>query len=89
MRHQHPDDPMGTGLPLTPAYESWKAGLTAQITSRYPTVAADVIAAGPWLEVWEDRALRTLDALARWLIEARCAESGVPTPAPTRTEAPQ
>lgn len=84
---QHPDDPMGTGIPRTASYQSWKAGQAVLITSRYPTVAADVIAAGPWLEAWEDRALRTPDALARWLVEARCAELGQPAPAPTLTEA--
>ncbi len=79
---QHSDDPMNTGIPRTPAYRAWKSKLTALITSRYPTVAADVLAAGPWLEAWEDRAERTPDDMARWLVEARCAELGVPVPAP-------
>lgn len=77
-----PEDPMGTGVTQTPAYAAWKAAQVTLIRTRYPGLADAVIDGVPWLEGFDDRAHRTPNDMADWLVGARCAELGINVPVP-------
>lgn len=69
-------DPMDTGIPATPAFQQWKAGMLELIQAQFPHLADAVCASAPWLEGFEDRGHRSAADMARWLVNTTCIEQG-------------